>query len=129
MSKQKVPLLDLRIQYQAIKDRILEDLHEIMESQQFILGSPVSKLEEEISRYCRTEHAVGVNSGSDALLLSMMAMDIKTGDMVITTPYTFFATCGSICRLGATPVFVDISHKTFNMDPQELENLLLSMPV
>ncbi len=128
MPAMKVPLLDLKIQYQTIKNSVVDELNKMMDAQQFILGPPVKQLEEKISEFCSTRHAIGVNSGSDALLLSMMAMDITEGDIVITTPYTFFATCGSICRLGAIPMFVDIEEGSFNIDPEKLEDLLKSLP-
>ncbi len=123
----KVPLLDLKPQYQSIKNEIMSSLEEVITSQSFILGPNVEKLEKEIASYCGVPHAVGVNSGSDALLLSLMALDIKAGDMVITTPYTFFATVGSICRLNAEPLFVDIDPDTYNIDPDMLESLLDSL--
>jgi dTDP-4-amino-4,6-dideoxygalactose transaminase len=123
----QVPLLDLKPQYQSIKEDILSSLNEVLEQQQFILGTKVAELEQEIARYCGTKHAVGVNSGSDALLLSMMATGIQPGDKVVTTPYTFFATVGSICRLGAAPLFVDIEPETYNMDPEKLDGLLNSL--
>ena len=123
----KVPLLDLKPQYQSIKDQIMSSLEEVITSQGFILGPNVEKLELEIASYCKAEYAVGVNSGSDALLLSMMALDIKPGDKIITTPYTFFATVGSICRLNAEPLFVDIDPVTYNIDPVKLESLIDSL--
>jgi dTDP-4-amino-4,6-dideoxygalactose transaminase len=124
----KVPLLDLKLQYQSIKGEIVSALDGVYNDQQFTLGPNVEKIEAEIAAYCGTDHAVGVSSGSDALLLALMAMDIKPGDTVITTPYTFFATVGSICRLGATPLFVDIDPDTYNIDPQELSSRLESLP-
>jgi len=116
----KVPLLDLKAQYQTIKDEVLAATWEIYETQRFILGPVVEKLEERIARYCNTEHAVGVSSGTDALLISLMAAGIGPGDEVITSPYTFFATVGSIVRAGATPVFVDIEEDTYNLVPQAI---------
>ncbi len=123
----KVPLLDLKLQYQSLKNEILPALHEIMETQQFILGPHVAKIEEEIAGYCESKHAVGVSSGTDALLISMMAIDVASGDRVITTPYTFFATVGSISRLGALPLFVDIEPDTYTIDPRKLDELLDSL--
>ena len=123
----KVTLLDLKPQYQSIKDQIMSSLDEVITSQGFILGPNVEKLELEIASYCKAEYAVGVNSGSDALLLSMMALDIKPGDKIITTPYTFFATAGSIARLGAIPLMVDIDEQTYNMDPALLGQAISSL--
>ena len=117
----QVPLLDLKAQYATIKDEIKAAIDEVLESQYFILGPKVQQFEEEIAKYCNVQHAVGVASGSDALLLALMAIDVGYGDEVITTPYTFFATAGSISRLGAKPVFVDIDPKTYNINPELIE--------
>ena len=124
----KVPLLDLRRQYQQIKDESLRVTAEIYDSQQFILGPYVETLEKEISDYCQTDYAVGVSSGTDALIIALMAAEVGAGDRVLTTPYTFFATAGSIRRLGAIPVFVDIEPDTYNIDPEALESVLADMP-
>lgn len=118
----KVPLLNLKAQYQTIKNEVLAATRELYETQCFILGPEVEKLEEQIARYCHTEYAVGVSSGTDALLISLMAAEIGPGDEVITSPYTFFATVGSIVRVGATPVFVDIEEDTYNIDPQAISD-------
>ena len=123
-----VPLLDLKAQYQTIKDECLEVTQEIFASQQFILGPNVSKLEKEIADYCSTKYAVGVSSGTDALLLSLMAANIGHGDRVITTPYTFFATAGAVSRVGAIPVFVDIEPDTYNISPDKIDVLIKQMP-
>ena len=117
-----IPLLDLKAQYATIKDEIKEAIDEVLESQYFILGPKVEQFEYEIAKYCDVKYAVGVASGSDALLLSMMAIDVGYGDEVITTSYTFFATAGSISRLGAKPVFVDIDPKTYNIDVKCIES-------
>jgi len=123
----KVPLLDLKGQYKNIKEEILNVTEQIYESQYFILGPHVQALEERIAKYCQTAHAVGVSSGSDALLLSLMAADIRPGDRVLTTTYTFFATAGCIARLGAIPVFVDIDADTFNIDPGHMADVIENM--
>ncbi|MDQ6653288.1 MAG: DegT/DnrJ/EryC1/StrS family aminotransferase [Acidobacteriota bacterium] len=117
----KVPLLDLRGQHQALRPKLLAAIGRVIDSQQFVLGSEVEALETEISEYCTTKFAIGCASGTDALLLALMALDIKTGDEVITTPFTFFATGGSIVRLGALPRFVDIEPRTYNIDPSLVE--------
>ncbi len=116
-----VPLLDLTGQYLAMKKEIMAEIEAVCDSQRFILGPKVDKLEEEIAAYCQTKFACGVTSGSDALIIALMVEDIKAGDEVITTPFTFFATVGAIVRVGATPVFADIDPKTFNIDPAKLE--------
>ena len=122
-----VPLLDLKAQYQTIKERVLEVTEQIYESQYFILGPHVEVLEEKIAGYCRSGHAVGVSSGTDALVLSLMAAGIGPGDRVISTPYTFFATTGAIARVGATPLFVDIDPETYNLDPDKLKDAVAAM--
>jgi dTDP-4-amino-4,6-dideoxygalactose transaminase len=118
----KVPLLDLKAQYQTIKDEVLAATEDLYETQHFILGPVVEKLEERVAQYCHTKCAVGVSSGTDALLISLMAAGIGPGDEVITSPYTFFATAGSIARLGATPVFADIKNDTYNIDVQAISD-------
>jgi dTDP-4-amino-4,6-dideoxygalactose transaminase len=123
----KVPLLDLKAQYRTIRDEILKVTEQVYESQYFILGPHVETLENEIAEYCATQYALGVSSGTDALLISLMAASVGPGDQVITSPYTFFATAGSIVRVGARPVFVDIDSETYNISPQEVENALFGM--
>ena len=127
MNTMKVPLLDLKEQYKTIKKEILETAEELFESQYFILGPRVASLEKEIADYCSSKYAVGVSSGTDALLISLMAADIGFKDTVFTTPYTFFATAGSIARTGARPVFVDIDPDTYNISHEYLERAIGSM--
>lgn len=122
-----VPLLDLKLQYASIKDECLKVTGDIYDSQHFILGPRVEKLESEIALYCGTSYAVGVSSGTDALLISLMAAGIGAGDRVLTSPYTFFATAGAIARVGAVPVFVDIDPHTYNMSPEGLNRVLENM--
>ena len=117
----KVPLIDLAAQFEPLREQMLASIERVIDSQQFVLGSEVKSLEEEIARYSNTKHAVGCASGSDAVLLALMALDIKAGDEVITTPFTFFATGSAIARLGARPVFVDIDARTYNIDPAKVE--------
>ena len=119
-----VKLLDLVLQYESIKDEIRAAVDEVFSTQQFILGAKVEALEAEISRYCGVKHAIGVASGSDAILLSLMALGIGEGDEVVTTPYTFFSTASSITRLGAKPVFADIDPRTYNIDPARVAKLI-----
>jgi dTDP-4-amino-4,6-dideoxygalactose transaminase len=112
-----VPLLDLRAQHAAIRDEVLPALEALVDSQLFILGNPVEQLEREIAQLSHTRYAVGCASGTDALLLAFKALDCGPGDEVITTPFTFFATAGTIHNVGAKPVFVDIEPRTFNIRP------------
>ena len=120
MEKRKVPLLDLGALHRPIRGEVLAAMERVVDSNHFILGEDVRQLEKSIADYCQVPHAIGCGSGSDALLLAMMAAGVGPGDAVLTTPFTFFATAGSIVLAGATPVFVDIDPATYNMDPQAL---------
>lgn len=115
-----VPLLDLKTQYTRIQPELLKVIEEVCAEQNFILGSHVERLEATLAKFIGTEHAVGVASGSDALLLSLMELDLQPGDEVLTVPFTFFASTGVISRLNARPIFVDICADTFNLDPAQL---------
>lgn len=120
----RVPLLDLKLQYQKIKPDVLQVIHQVCEEQAFILGPQVEAFEQDVAKYLGVTHAIGVTSGTDALLLALMAAGVKPGDEVITTPYTFFATAGSISRVGAVPVFVDIDPATYCLDVAKLGDAL-----
>jgi dTDP-4-amino-4,6-dideoxygalactose transaminase len=119
-SVQPFPFLDLKAQYQTLKVEIDAAIQRVMESQQFILGPEVVGLEKEIAAYTQTRFAIACASGSDALLLALMVLKIGPGDEVVTSPFTFVATAGSVARLGARPVFVDINPNTYNLDPGKL---------
>lgn len=119
-----IPLLDLKAQYQSIREEINQKILEVASSQKFILGSEVENLEKEIAAFSETKFATGVSSGSDALIVSLMALGVGEGDAVITTPFTFFATAGGIARLKARPVFCDIDKTSCNISPGKLEELL-----
>ncbi|MBN2643407.1 MAG: DegT/DnrJ/EryC1/StrS family aminotransferase [Victivallales bacterium] len=122
----QVPLLDLKPQYQSMKDEIMSEISSLCDSQMFILGQKVSQFESELAAYCGSAYACGVTSGSDALIIALMVEGIGHGDEVITSPFTFFATAGAICRVGATPVFADIDPHTFNIDPAQIEKKINS---
>ena len=117
-----VPLLDLKAQYASIKDGIDQAVREVFESQYFILGPKVAECEKAVAKYSNCAFGVGMSSGTDALLAALMAEDIGPGDEVITTPFTFFASAGSIARLGAKPVFVDIDPATYNLSVNKIES-------
>jgi dTDP-4-amino-4,6-dideoxygalactose transaminase len=117
----EIPLVDLKAQYRLIKEEVDSALKRVLEDGQFILGQEVSALEKEVASYCGVNYAVGVASGTDALHLALLACGIKPGDEVITTPFTFIATAEAVTRCGATPVFVDIDPRTYNVDPSQIE--------
>jgi len=122
--KMNVPLLDLKAQYATIRERVRAAVDGVLESQRFILGPEVAKLEGEIASYSGVPYATAVASGTDALLLSLKALGVGPGDSVLTVPYTFFATAGTIWNLGARPIFVDIEECGYNMDPRALSSFL-----
>ena len=119
-----VPLLDLRRQYAPLKKQFLAAFEEIADSQALILGPRTEAFEKAVAEYCGVPHAIGCASGTDAQLLLLMALGVGPGDVVVTTPYTFFATAGCVARLGAQPVFVDIDPVTFNIDVAKLADTL-----
>jgi dTDP-4-amino-4,6-dideoxygalactose transaminase len=123
-TEMRVPLIDLSAQHRSLREQLLVAIERVVDSQQFVLGPEVQALEEGIARYCHTRHAIGCASGSDALLLALMALDLKAGDEVITSPFTFFATAAAIARLGARVVFVDIDPRTYNLDVKRVESAI-----
>ncbi|MBL9141713.1 MAG: aminotransferase class I/II-fold pyridoxal phosphate-dependent enzyme, partial [Phycisphaerae bacterium] len=123
-----VPLLDLKAQYATIRAEIEPVVREVMESQYFIGGPKLDAFEAEIAAYCRTKFAVGCANGSDAILLALQALGVGRGDEVIMPTYTFFATAGSVHRLGAVPVFVDCDPGTYNTCPAALEKVMRAHP-
>jgi dTDP-4-amino-4,6-dideoxygalactose transaminase len=125
-SNMNVPLLDLKAHHQPLRKELLAALEQVLDKNNFILGSEVVELEEQIAAYSQARFGVGVSSGTDALLAALMALDVKAGDEVITTPLSFFATVGAIVRLGAKPVFVDIDPVTYNLDPSRIEAVATS---
>jgi dTDP-4-amino-4,6-dideoxygalactose transaminase len=117
----EVPLLDLKGQYQAIKGEILPAIEKVCASQHFILGPYVKELEQRVASYSQAGHAIGLSSGTDALLIALMALDVGAGDEVLTTPYTFFATGGTVARVGARPIYCDIEPQTYNLSPAAVQ--------
>ncbi len=120
----KIPLLDLSRQHSTLKERILQKIGEIIDSNRYILGNEVKELEDRIASYVHTKFAIGVASGSDALFLSLLALDIGPGEGVFVPSYTFFATAGAVARTGATPIFIDIDYESYNIDPGKLEEYI-----
>jgi dTDP-4-amino-4,6-dideoxygalactose transaminase len=118
----EVKFFDLKEQNDAVKDEVLSDIKELIDRNQFVFGPKIEGLEKQIAKWCGAKYATALSSGTDALLAALMAIGIKPGDEVITTPFTFFATVGSIVRSGATPVFADIDADTFNIDPADVES-------
>ena len=121
-----IPLLDLKKQYATIREEVLKVTEEVYDSQHFILGKRVEAFEKDFAAYCHADHAVGVSSGTDALLIALMVLDINPGDEVIVPAYSFFATAGVVERVGAIPVFVDVLEDDFNIDPSLVEKALSS---
>ncbi len=117
----KVDLLDLNAQYENILPKIKEEINNVLETHKYILGPQVKEFEGKVQDYLGAKYAIGCSSGTDALVLALKALEVGPGDEVITTPFTFFATAGSVARVGATPVFVDIKSDTFNIDPDKIE--------
>ena len=128
IAQRRIPLLDLAALHSPIRHELLAALTRVLDSGKFILGEEVERLEQEIAAYCSAKFAVGCASGSDALALALMALEIGPGDEVLTSPYTFFATAGAISRVGATPVFADVEETTFNIDPTRIAAQLASHP-
>jgi dTDP-4-amino-4,6-dideoxygalactose transaminase len=120
----KVPLLDLDAHHAPIRAELLEAMERVLRGNAFILGPDVTKLEDRVTGYCGAAFGVGVSSGTDALLVSLMALGVGPGDEVVTTPYSFFATAGTVARLGATPVLVDIDPATYNIDAKRIEGAI-----
>lgn len=123
----KIPFIDLKTQFRQVENRVRKKIDQILEHGQFILGPEVTELEEKLAEFCQVKHAITCSSGTDGLLMSLMALDVGPGDMVFTTPFTFIATAEVIALLGATPVFVDVDPQTYNLDPARLKNLLAEL--
>ena len=124
VNRMEVPLLDLKGQYQALKAEILPIIEKVCAGQHFILGPYVKELEQRVAAYSQAAHGIGMSSGTDALLVALMALDVGHGDEVLTTPYTFFATGGTVARVGAKPIYVDIDPATFNISPRAVQEFI-----
>jgi dTDP-4-amino-4,6-dideoxygalactose transaminase len=128
VATRSIPMLDLQAQHRPIRDEVLAEVIKVIDSQRFGLGPETQALEREVAAYCGARHAIGCANGSDALLLALLALDIQPDDEVLTVPFTFFATAGSVARAGARPVFVDVDPVTFNMDVAQVEQALAAHP-
>ncbi|HVO99329.1 MAG TPA: DegT/DnrJ/EryC1/StrS family aminotransferase [Bryobacteraceae bacterium] len=128
VTSRAIPLLDLRRQFDPIRDEVMREVARVIESQRFILGEDVERFERHFAGYCRTAYAVGCASGTDALELALLALDIGPDDEVLTVPYSFYATAGAVMSVGATPVFVDVEPDTFNLDVTKLKAALAAHP-
>ncbi|HAS89056.1 MAG TPA: aminotransferase DegT, partial [Desulfovibrio sp.] len=122
-----IPFIDLKKQFSRIEKQVRENMDTVLDHGAYIMGPEIKALEERLAEYCGTKHALGCASGTDALTLALMSLDVKPGDAVFTTPFTFFATAETIALTGATPVFVDIDPVTFNIDPEKLEKTIEAM--
>jgi dTDP-4-amino-4,6-dideoxygalactose transaminase len=128
LTTRAIPLLDLRRQFDPIRDEVMREVERVIESQRFILGEDLERFERNFAAYCGTGHAIGCASGTDALELALLALDIGPGDEVLTVPYSFFATAGAILSIGAKPVFIDVEPGTFNLDVTKLEAAVAAHP-
>jgi len=128
LTTRAIPLLDLRRQFDPIRDEVMREVERVIESQRFILGEDVERFERNFAKYCGAAHAIGCGSGTDALELALLALDIGPGDEVLTVPYSFFATAGAILSVGAKPVFVDVEPDTFNLDVTRLAAAIEAHP-
>src|SRR6516165_1467241 len=128
LQQRKVPLIDLASLHAPLRDQIIAEMVRVVDSQKFIMGEDSRELEQWIAEYSGTRFAIGCASGTDALFLALLAVGVRPGDRVLTTPYTFFATAGAITRAGATPIFADIDPVTYNLDPVAAKRILESDP-